>query len=208
MDQEVLGRFGIWTSSLGDQPPAVIREVAAEVEGLGFGASWVPEAMWADPFLIAAHALAATSALIVATGYANIHARTPRTMINASDALGGWHPGRFVLGLGVTPSRWSRRGTAATTRDHSQPWPPTSTGWMPSRPAGKRPVRLVAALGPKMTELGGARSGGVHTYNVPVQHTASSRQILGPGPLLAPELKVVMEKSDPAVARRIARGGR
>ena len=40
---------------------------------------------------------------------------------------------------------------------------------------------------------------------MPVEHTARARQILGPGPLLAPEVAVVLE-TDPARARELARG--
>jgi probable F420-dependent oxidoreductase len=41
-------------------------------------------------------------------------------------------------------------------------------------------------------------------YLVTAEHTARAREILGEGPLLAPELKVVLEP-DPARARAIAR---
>ena len=55
-----------------------------------------------------------------------------------------------------------------------------------------------------MLELAKERSLGAHPYFVPVQHTARARQILGRGPLLAPEVTVVLE-SDPAKARALAR---
>jgi probable F420-dependent oxidoreductase len=64
--------------------------------------------------------------------------------------------------------------------------------------------RAVAALGPKMTALAGQRSAGAHPYLTTPEHTAQAREILGPGPLLAPEQKVVLE-TDPARARQIAR---
>ena len=56
-----------------------------------------------------------------------------------------------------------------------------------------------------MLELAAARAAGAHPYFVPVEHTARARDILGPGPLLAPEVAVVLEE-DPARAREIARG--
>jgi probable F420-dependent oxidoreductase len=70
-------------------------------------------------------------------------------------------------------------------------------------PAG-RPPRLLAALGPKMLDLAGARADGAHTYFVPPEHTARAREILGPGKLLVPEQVCVLSE-DPSVAREIAR---
>ena len=64
--------------------------------------------------------------------------------------------------------------------------------------------RVLAALGPRMLELAAARSAGAHPYFVPVEHTARARTVLGPGPLLAPEVAVVLE-TDPARARELAR---
>ena len=56
-----------------------------------------------------------------------------------------------------------------------------------------------------MLHLAAARSAGAHPYFVPVEHTAFARDILGPGPLLAPEVAVVLE-TDPHRARELARG--
>jgi probable F420-dependent oxidoreductase len=67
------------------------------------------------------------------------------------------------------------------------------------------PRLVLAALGPRMLELGAERAHGVHPYFVPVEHTAFARQRLGPGPVLAVEQTVVLE-SDPSRARDIARG--
>ncbi len=64
--------------------------------------------------------------------------------------------------------------------------------------------RVLAALGPRMLELAAARSAGAHPYFVPVEHTALARGILGPGPLLAPEVAVVLE-TEPGRARELAR---
>ena len=55
-----------------------------------------------------------------------------------------------------------------------------------------------------MLELAAARAAGAHPYFVPVEHTARAREILGPGPLLAPEVAVVLD-DDPVSARRLAR---
>jgi probable F420-dependent oxidoreductase len=73
-------------------------------------------------------------------------------------------------------------------------------------PGGDPAQRVLAALGPQMLRLSGSRAGGAHPYFVPVEHTAAAREVLGPGPLLAPEQMVVLE-SDPDRARQIARAG-
>ena len=64
--------------------------------------------------------------------------------------------------------------------------------------------RVLAALGPRMLELAAQRAAGAHPYFVPVQHTALARSILGPAPLLAPEVAVVLE-TEPVAARALAR---
>ncbi|MCZ1007349.1 TIGR03620 family F420-dependent LLM class oxidoreductase [Streptomyces lydicus] len=70
--------------------------------------------------------------------------------------------------------------------------------------ADPAPGRVLAALGPKMLELARDRTDGAHPYFVTPEHTARAREILGSGPLLAPEQAVLLE-SDPATARALAR---
>jgi probable F420-dependent oxidoreductase len=70
--------------------------------------------------------------------------------------------------------------------------------------ADATPVRVLAALGPRMLELAAARAAGAHPYFVPVEHTAFARERLGPDALLLPEQKVVLE-TDPETARAVAR---
>jgi probable F420-dependent oxidoreductase len=74
--------------------------------------------------------------------------------------------------------------------------------------AAERPVprdeRVVAALGPKMLDLAAERSLGGHPYFTTVEHTRFARERLGDGPLLAPEVTVVIEP-DMDTARRLAR---
>ena len=64
--------------------------------------------------------------------------------------------------------------------------------------------RALAALGPKMLRLAADRAVGAHPYFVPAEHTAQARETLGTGPLLAPEVTVVLE-SDPTKARELGR---
>jgi probable F420-dependent oxidoreductase len=71
-------------------------------------------------------------------------------------------------------------------------------------PPPSKPIRVLAALRPKMLELAARRADGAHPYNVNPEHTARARKILGPGPYLCPEQAVVLE-TDPAKARKIGR---
>jgi probable F420-dependent oxidoreductase len=64
--------------------------------------------------------------------------------------------------------------------------------------------RLMAALGPRMTELAGQRTAGVHPFMVTPDYTAAARKQLGDGPVIAPYQAVVLER-DPAKARAAAR---
>jgi probable F420-dependent oxidoreductase len=66
------------------------------------------------------------------------------------------------------------------------------------------PPIVLAALGPRMLELSAAETSGAHPFLAPVEHTARAREILGPAPLLAPELGVILT-SDAAAARDTAR---
>ena len=68
----------------------------------------------------------------------------------------------------------------------------------------ERPLTIVAALGPRMMALSGELADGAHPYNVPPEHTADARRILGAGKLLCPEVWVLLE-TDPAKARSAAR---
>jgi probable F420-dependent oxidoreductase len=63
---------------------------------------------------------------------------------------------------------------------------------------------VLAALGPRSLRLAGGRAAGSHPYLAVPAHTRSARQVLGPGPLLAPEQTVVVD-ADPDEARRRAR---
>src|SRR5882762_5904995 len=95
------GRIGIWTLGLDREPLGRARAIALEVEQLGFGCLWIPDFVGREPFVTAAHLLAATSTLCVGTAVANIHGREPFAMVAAQQSLENDFPNRFLLGLGV-----------------------------------------------------------------------------------------------------------
>ena len=100
-----LGRIGIWTYHLNYQPASKVREVAAELEELGYGALWIGEAAYREPLTHAGFLLSATNRMVIATGIANIWARDPFTMTAAQLTLSEAYPERFLLGLGVSHAR-------------------------------------------------------------------------------------------------------
>lgn len=204
----ILGPIGIWTAQLDFQPAAKARQAAAELEQLGFGAIWFPETVGRESLTNAALLLGATSRIVIATGIANIYARDPVTMAAGQNTLAEAYPGRFLLGLGV-----SHIPLVEQVRGHSYGKPIASMrayldgmDQAPYRaaPPNVKPVRVLAALGPKMLRLAAARASGAHPYFVPPEHTARAREILGNDQLLAVEQAVVLE-TDSSKAREIAR---
>jgi probable F420-dependent oxidoreductase len=207
--REALGRIGAWSFALEGLPSAEEREAAAEIESFGYRAIWVPEAVDSrEAFAHAGWLLSSTDRAIVATGIANIWARDATAMANGWRMLSDAYPGRFLLGIGVSHhGSVSRRGATyqrplSAMRDYLDAMDRApSTAPEPE----VAPHLVLAALGPRMLELGAERAHGVHPYFVPVEHTAFARQRLGPGPVLAVEQTVVLE-SDPSHARDVARG--
>jgi probable F420-dependent oxidoreductase len=204
-----LGRVGIWTFALDLQPVARAREVAAELEELGYGAIWIPDAVGRDPLVHAALLLGGTNRIAVGTGIAQIYGRDPMTMTGGWKTITEAFPSRFVLGLGVShqPMVEGLRGQTygpplTAMREYLERM--DTAMYVAAEPTDP-PRRVLAALGPKMLALAAERADGAHPYNVPPEHTARAREILGPEKLLAPEQAVLLE-TDPVEARRIARG--
>lgn len=203
-----LGAVGIWTSQLDYQPARQAQEAAAEVEQLGFGAIWFPEAAAREALTNAGLLLAGTSRIVVATGIANIYARDAMAMGGAQKTLAEAYPGRFLLGLGVSHAPLVER-----FRGHRYEKPvPTMRAYLDAMdraayqavPPATEPLRVLAALGPKMLQLAAERAAGAHPYFVTPEHTARAREILGANRLLAVEQAVVLE-TDSIKAREIAR---
>ena len=195
-----LGRIGVWWSGSWRDPDDPTRSVAPELESLGYGALWSSGRFDAG---LAPHfekLLASTDRTAVASGIVSIWAGAPEDVGPAVTALEDRFPGRFLLGIGTSHS--------VAVADYTRPYS-KMVAYLDALDALATPVpperRVLAALGPRMLRLAAARAAGAHPYFVPVEHTAWARGILGPGPLLAPEVAVVLE-TDPARARQLARG--
>jgi probable F420-dependent oxidoreductase len=192
-----LGRVGVWNWLPADDLAAVV-EAAAELERLGFGALWFPES--AASFDIARALLEGTSRMVVATGIVSIWKHPPAESAAAHAKLTAAHPGRFLLGLGVSHAFLADgryRRPLAKMREYLD----DLDAAQPRVPAAER---VLAALGPRMLELARDRSAGAHPYLVTPEHTRLAREVLGPDRLLAAEQAVVLE-TGPERARALAR---
>ena len=203
-----LPSVGVWTGALDVVPAAESRELAAELEELGYGAVWLPEVAGRDVFVHMALLLSSTEKLIAATGIANIWGRDAVTMTGAAKGLAEAFPERALIGLGV-----SHQNLVEGLRGHNYDKPlsamRTYLERMDASPyIAMRPTtpmrRVLAALGPKMLQLAAEKTDGAHPYFVPPEHTAFARTTMGEGPLLCPEQAVLLE-TDPDTARAIAR---
>ncbi|WP_030180031.1 LLM class F420-dependent oxidoreductase [Streptomyces violaceorubidus] len=195
--KESIGRYGVWSGQLRSEDPegaAERAEAAAEVEQLGYGALWLGGNTAARD---AAPLIGATGRIVVGTSIQSIWEHEASEAAASFAELEVSHPGRFVLGLGVS------HGPIA--RGYRRPYS-TMVGYLDEldRAGMRSGHRVLAALGPKMLELSRDRAAGAIPYLVTPEHTAQARERLGEGPLLAPELKVVLD-ADPDRARATAR---
>jgi probable F420-dependent oxidoreductase len=188
-----LTEFGIWASerTLGEEGP----EAARLLEELGFGALWVggsPRLGQLRPLL------EATGTLTVATSIANVWRYGAEEMASDWNQLERDFPGRALAGIGV--------GHPEHDGDYSKPFTAVRE-YLDRLDEAEQPAverRLLAALAPRMIDLAASRAAGSIPYFVPVGHTRFSRQRLGEGPLLAPEMACVLD-ADPDRARAKAR---
>lgn len=188
------GRIGIFSGSLASQPATVQREVAREIEKLGFGTLWYGEAVAREVFAQGAIFLAATTSLVVASGIANIWARDPMAMAAGGRAMAEAWPDRFILGLGVSHApmvgarghQYARPVSAMREyldRMASAPW---------RGPEAPLPPIILAALGPRMVALAAERTAGAYPYFTTAEHIKQVREQLGPEPFLAADLPVAL----------------
>jgi len=186
-----LGRFGVWRRG-----PDVSPDFAAGVERLGYGALWLGGSPAGDLALVDT-LLDATTSLTLATGIVNMWNSDAHDVARSFARVESRHPGRFLLGVGA--------GHREVTDRYASPYETLEAYVATLRADGVPAASLVlAALGPKMLRLAAERTAGAHPYLVPPEHTRRAREILGAGPLLAPEQKVVLE-ADPERARVVAR---
>jgi probable F420-dependent oxidoreductase len=179
---EFPSRIGVWWAS-DSWPMPEAQEVAREIEALGYGSLFLPETVGKEALTQSAAYLAATERLVVGTGIANIHIRLPSAAETGARTLTALYPGRFVLGLGVSHAPLVEHGMSgvyekplATMRTYLERMAAVAPQ---IEPGTGRPVRLLAALGPKMIELSGTHADGAHPYLITPDQTKVTRDILG-----------------------------
>ncbi len=189
--REHLGRFGIWRGASQLTPG-----LAGGIERVGFGALWVGGSPAGDLEQVE-QLLDATTTLTLATGIVNIWQDDARTVAASFARVEARHPGRFLLGVGA--------GHREATQEYAKPYDTLASYVGVLLGEGVPDTSLVlAALGPRVLRLAAERTAGAHPYLVTPAFTREARRILGAGPLLAPEQKVVLE-ANPERARAIGR---
>ncbi|MDJ0867762.1 MAG: TIGR03620 family F420-dependent LLM class oxidoreductase [Myxococcota bacterium] len=202
-----LGRLGVWTW-LDGMAPADAAAFVRDLEGWGYSALWLPEAVGRDPFATIAWLGAHSERIVFATGIANIYARDPMTTNAVARTVAELTGGRFVLGLGVSHSHLV---TGVRGHEYKKPLS-TMRAYLEAMEKAlfraaetqEPPPVVLAALRPRMLALAAERAAGAHPYFVTPEHTARAREVLGAGKILAPEQKVLLE-TDPTQARAVAR---
>jgi probable F420-dependent oxidoreductase len=202
-----IGRLGCWTF-LDMMSASDAVDFARKLEKWGYGALWIPEAVGRDPFALLSFLAAKTDKLVLATGIANIYARDAMSLRALQQTMAELSGGRFVLGLGV-----SHKPMVADLRGHDYAKPLSTMRrvleamrqaiYVGPAPAREAPI-VIGALRPKMLALSAELAQGAHPYNVPPEHTARAREILGDGPMLCPDQKAILVK-DASRARALGR---
>jgi probable F420-dependent oxidoreductase len=200
-----LNGIGIWSSELRWGDESEKGDAAAELESLGYTALWIPD-VGGDVFGALRDLLDATTTIVAATGILNLWMHSAADVGQGLAALDADHPGRTLLGIGVSHSPLIDQTHPGA---YAKPLRVTRT-YLDELDAASPPVpvdrRVLAALGPKMLELSRDRASGAHPYLVTPEHTKAAREVLGDGPMLLPEQHVVLE-TDPTRARALAREG-
>ena len=186
-----LGAYGVWRRARELTP-----DFARQVEDLGYGTLWVGGSPPAD-LRIVEELLDATDSLVVATGIVNMWMADADEVAASCHRVATRHPGRFLLGLGI--------GHPEAIDRYRRPYE-TMVAYLDRLDAADVPreALILAALGPKVLRLSAERTAGAHPYLTTPRHTRMAREILGAGPLLAPEQKVILV-TDPDEGRRIGR---
>jgi probable F420-dependent oxidoreductase len=146
---------------------------------------------------LAERILDATSTITVATAIVNMWTNDPVEVAASYRRIAARHSDRFLLGIGI--------GHPESITAYRQPYA-TMVTYLDQLDAGGVPPdrRILAALGPRALRLAADRTLGTHPYLVVPDHTRAARQMAGPGVVIAPEHKVVLD-TDPDRARAVGR---
>ena len=188
-------------------PVRELEVFSRRIEEMKYDSIWVTEFTGRDPYTTAAHVLARTSSITVATGIANIYAHDAVVAAQNRQTLAELSDGRFVLGLGVShPPMAQMHGLPwiapyTKMRDYLDTMDATTV----ASPAPTSPAPIwIAANGPKLLGLVAERLQGANTYLLPPAHTRMARDVIGPDKRLTVVLPCCLCE-DPEIARGFAR---
>ncbi|OHU92455.1 TIGR03620 family F420-dependent LLM class oxidoreductase [Mycobacterium talmoniae] len=186
------GSFGVFAGlSFFDEGRAAI------VEQLGYTAIWIP-AVFDSGLRAIETVLEQTTSIMVGSAVVNIWTAPAHEVAQSFFRLEDRFPGRFLLSIGA--------GHREHLGDHPQTPYQGVSAYLDALAAAGVPQNRIAigALRTRMLTLAKSRAGGANPYLTTVEHTRFARRVLGHGPLLAPERKIVFD-TDPATARHTAR---
>lgn len=172
------------------------------LEEYGHRMVWIPEVAGREAFTTAALALGATRRMIVGNGVARALERVPKSAASAARDLAGGHPGRYVLGLGVSGAARERGvGPLPFLRDYLDGIDATL-----ARRGGDRTdvPRVLGAYSPGITRLAAERADGLITFLVTPEHTRWARETIGPDLFLSVVQWAVVAR-DRAAGRAVVR---
>jgi probable F420-dependent oxidoreductase len=186
-----LGRFGVWRGATMLTP-----QLAAALEELGYGTLWVGGSPGGDLVQVE-ELIAATQSMVVATSIVNMWQDDAGLVAESFRRIEDRHPGRFLLGVGA--------GHREATQEYAKPYD-TLSAYVDALLAGgvPRDSLVLAALGPRVLRLAAERTAGANPYLVTPEYTGQAREIIGAGPLLAIEQKLVLD-TDVERARALGR---
>jgi len=188
--------------------PAALVAHVQRLESLGYPSAWITDVFGREIYVTAAHLLAHTTTIKVASGIAHIYGRDAIASEQAGRTLSELSDGRFIQGLGVShPVAAQMRGLewenpVTKMRDYVL----AMRGEVPLHtPANAPHVPIyIAAHGPKKMGLAAEVADGANTYMQPPQHTQASRATLGPDKDLTVVLPTCLTE-DPDVGRAAGR---
>ena len=166
-----LGHVGIWWSGGWPQEPGELSELLGRLHSLGYETLWLSGGLDRRFNPQFERLLAANRLLKVASGIHSIWTLSATDTAAHFERLEADHPGRFLLGLGV--SHAPLVDGIGERYEHPFRRMVDYLDELDTAPSLVPPGRRVlAALGPRMLTLAAQRAAGAHPYFVPVEHTA------------------------------------
>ena len=200
--RQKLGPVGVWSFRFDYLTPSEATIAAQEIERLGYPSLWVPEVGPTEALSLASQLLEGTWSLTVANGIARMSDRSPGAAVAGHRYLQMKSGGRHILGLGLGGALSNQIEPLSIATSYLNEF---TDLWEEQRADDTSPPLIcLAAYGPKMSALAGSHTLGAHTYLANPEHTKLTRLAIGPDPVIAAEMAVVLTQ-DSQVAIEIGR---